>query len=138
MKLGYGMFGFALLFLVACSESELRQRPSDIIDPDTMARMIAEHHILNARSQDREVRKKRLTDFVKIDQQALYDSLHISEDRFEESMDYYLGDYKEMQKLHVKAMEILSTRMAELKAAGADSLVVDPIISEKKLGSLDN
>jgi hypothetical protein len=130
------ILGFALILVVlGCSNTKepTRKRPSYVISEDSMAILIAEHYVLNTISQDREVRKKRLTDFVKIDQKQLYDSFNITQAKFDTSMQYYLEDYRDMIKLHQTAMELLSARMAELKATGVDSARIEPKISLEKL-----
>ncbi len=82
-----------------------------------MVVLIAELQILNAEGQHREVRRKKWTDFVKVKQRAMYDSLGYDEARIDSSMNYYLDDYEAFQKLHEDAMDLLSERLAKYKAA---------------------
>ncbi|HAW21667.1 MAG TPA: hypothetical protein DCX14_15905 [Flavobacteriales bacterium] len=106
-----------VLILAACSSSEERIRPDYVIPEDSMVVLIAELQILNAEGQHREVRRKKWTDFVKVKQRAMYDSLGYDEARIDSSMNYYLDDYEAFQKLHEDAMDLLSERLAKYKAA---------------------
>ena len=105
------------MILASCSGSEERIRPDYVIPEDSMVVLIAELQILNAESRHREVRRKKWTDFVKVKQRALYDSLGFDEARIDSSMNYYLQDYESFQTLHQDAMDLLSERLAKYKAA---------------------
>ena len=106
-----------VLILASCSGSEERIRPDYVIPEDSMVVLIAELQILNAEGRHREVRRKKWTDFVKVKQRALYDSLGFDEARIDSSMNYYLQDYESFQTLHQDAMDLLSERLAKYKAA---------------------
>lgn len=105
-----------LIGVVACTSEAPRKRPADIYSPDSMALFMAEIQLINAKSQHRESRRKKLMDMIKREQQLLFDSLGITKETFDKSMNYYLEDAEEMEQLHIEAMDILSQRMAELKS----------------------
>lgn len=110
----------ALLLLVSCGSEEARTRPDYVIPQDSMTALLVELQLLNALNQHRDVRRKKLTDFVKVEQRHLFDSLGLDQARIDSSMNYYLQDYNQFQKMHDDAMNMLSERMTQRKAQRAE------------------
>lgn len=106
-----------LLALAACGGEEKRVRPSNVLSPDSMALFMAEVQLVNAKSQHRESRRKKLLELIKKEQLDLFDSLGVDKECFDRSMDYYMEDVSEMEQIHIDAMNILSERMAKIKSA---------------------
>lgn len=111
----------ALLLMVGCASEEAPPRPSHILSEDTMSIVLAEVHYFNAAAQHRDVRRKFMQSLVKEDMDAFYDSLGVTEEQFDESLQYYLDRPQEMLELYDGAMDLLSTRLASSRPTTADS-----------------
>lgn len=109
-------FAVGIIFLVSCSSDEVRKRPSSVLSEDSMAVVLAELQVINAKFQHRDAKQKKLTDFIILEQHEFFDSLGVTQTHFDRSMKYYMQDYVEMQALHDKAMNLLSTRIAKYKS----------------------
>lgn len=104
-----------LISLSSCSDHEPRMVPKSVISLDSMPFVLAEMQLFNATAQHRESRKLRFQSLVLEEQKAWFDSLHLSESRFDSSMRFYLQDPNQMEEIYVQAMELLSSRAAELQ-----------------------
>ncbi len=109
------LFIAALIVLLGCGGNEKNAIPPNVLSPDSMVVLLAEIHIINAKVANRESRRKKYTDILKVEQMAMYDSLGITQKQVDKSMEFYAEDYDEMQKMHDKAMNLLTERMARLK-----------------------
>jgi hypothetical protein len=109
------LFIAALIVLLGCGGNEKKAIPPGVLSPDSMVVLLAEVHIINAKVTHRESRRKKYTDILKVEQLAMYDSLGITQKQIDKSMRFYAEDYGEMQKMHDKAMNLLTERMARLK-----------------------
>lgn len=101
--------------LASCGGKEKRIIPSGVLPPDSMVLVLAEVQIINAKATHRESRRKNYTDILKTEQLAVYDSLGVTQKQIDKSMKFYAEDYGELQKMHDKAMNLLTERMARLK-----------------------
>ena len=113
------------LLLTACSGETPREIPSAVIQRDSMIILLAELQLINAKSQHREIRKGKLNEFVIEEQIRLFDSLGLNMQRFDSSMTFYLKDYEDMQSMHDEAMNLLSSKLAEITLENKDSTTAE-------------
>lgn len=109
------LFTATVILFAGCSGNEKRVRPAGVLSADSMVLVLAEVQIINAKVTHRESRRKKFTDILKVEQLAMYDSIGVTQSQIDASMDFYAEDYGEMQKMHDKAMNLLTERMARLK-----------------------
>lgn len=105
----------ALLTLAACSKSKKDDRPvpENLIGKDTMALIMAETAIFNAKSQHTDTRKKDFKELIIEEEIMFFDSLGIAQDDFKRSLHYYMDNPKEMEAVYDEAMNLLTTRLAQ-------------------------
>lgn len=109
--------------LVGCTKKKPRQRPNYVLPQDSMAMILSEVHLLNAVSQHRESRRQHFQKFVEAEQKVLFDSLGVPMARFDSSMTFWLQDPKKMKEIYDESMNVLSTRLAQVKRPSPDSVV---------------
>ncbi len=109
------LFTATVILFAGCSGNEKRVRPAGVLSADSMVLVLAEVQIINAKVTHRESRRKKFTDLLKVEQLAMYDSIGVTQSQIDASMAFYAEDYGEMQKMHDKAMNLLTERMARLK-----------------------
>tara|TARA_B110000046_G_scaffold61689_1_gene69302 strand:- start:1437 stop:1859 length:423 start_codon:yes stop_codon:yes gene_type:complete len=109
------LFTATVILFAGCSGNEKRVRPAGVLSADSMVLVLAEVQIINAKVTHRESRRKKFTDILKVEQLAMYDSIGVTQSQIDASMAFYAEDYGEMQKMHDKAMNLLTERMARLK-----------------------
>ena len=122
-----------VLLLSGCASDEAPpKRPSYIIPDDSLAAVLAEIHQMGAVYQHRVVRKGRMQPYASRDLQLVLDSFGVSRDRIDSSLNYYKRNPEMLEKIYDESLNILSTRLAEMKANDKnDSLVL-------KAGSADS
>ncbi|MDP4685338.1 MAG: DUF4296 domain-containing protein [Salibacteraceae bacterium] len=101
--------------LFACNEKENRVRPAYVLPSDSMAVMLAEVQILNAEYQHRDVRRDKLQPFAVKQFDALFDSVGVSQVRYDSSFSWWSKDPDAMQALLDNTLNILSARVSEVK-----------------------
>ena len=109
------LFTATVILFAGCSGNEKRVRPAGVLSADSMVLVLAKVQIINAKVTHRESRRKKFTDILKVEQLAMYDSIGVTQSQIDASMAFYAEDYGEMQKMHDKAMNLLTERMARLK-----------------------
>lgn len=111
----------AIIFVLgACGGKEKRIKPADVLSADSMALVLCEVQIINAKATHRESRRKKFSDILKMELLDVYDSLGVSQEVLDRSMKYYSEDYGDMQRVHEKAMNMMTERMARLKTEKPD------------------
>lgn len=111
----YVSFFILAFILFACSEKEIRVKPSYVLAEDTMAIMMADLGIYNAELQHREVRKDKLQNFVLEENQNYLDSIGVSQERWDSSFAWYSKDLIVMQHIQDNALNILNSKLEEFK-----------------------
>ena len=106
---------FGVLF--SCSEEEKRLRPATIIGSDSMSLILSEVHIINAMHQHREIRKNKLQPYVLKEYTALFDSIGIKPERFEESLSWWTEDPDSLEYILDEALNLLNEKAEEFKAS---------------------
>lgn len=109
--------------MAGCTKKKPRQRPGYVLPQDSMAMILAEVHLLNAVSQHRESRRQHFQKFVEAEQKALFDSLGVPVARFDSSMTFWLEDPKKLKEIYDESMNVLSTRLAQVKRPATDTVV---------------
>ncbi|MEZ4720913.1 MAG: DUF4296 domain-containing protein [Flavobacteriales bacterium] len=125
-----------LVLLTRCGfrENELTPVPSNLVQRDTLVLLLAESAIFNAQSQHRDTRKKLFKDIILQREKDMFDSLGVSQADFKTSIEYYARNPKDMENMYDQAMNILTTRLAEVgKKPDKDSVNSTPIVLPKEL-----
>lgn len=131
----YVSFSILALVLFACSEKEVRVKPSYVLAEDTMAIMMADLGIFNAELQHRDVRKDKLQNFVLEENQSYLDSIGISQERWDSSFAWYSKDLVLMQDIQDEALNILNAKLEEIKTK--KRTVPEPKAHKSEANSID-
>ena len=78
---------------------------------------MADLHLLDAATRHRDVRKLGIQAHVKNAYFEYFDTCGITQERFDKSLDYWSEDNEDMIQVYDLTMEILSTRLADVKGA---------------------
>ncbi|NCG28970.1 MAG: DUF4296 domain-containing protein [Bacteroidetes bacterium] len=110
-----------LIVLASCGSGNevVREKPNGVLPIDSMAMYMADVHLLDAATRHREVRKLGIQAHVKKAYFDYFDTCGISRVRFDKSLDYWSADNEEMIQVYDLSMEILSTKLADIKGASA-------------------
>lgn len=112
----WSILALVILLFAACSESEEnRKKPGYVLPADSMSEILAGIHILNARHQHRDIRKEKLQAYVIQDFQYYYDSIGVSQERYDSSFAWWSEDPEAMQQLLDKSLNILNSQVSQLK-----------------------
>jgi hypothetical protein len=112
----WSIIALSILLFPACSEEEEgRKKPNYIVPADSMSEILAELHILNARHQHRDIRKEKLQAYVIQDYQAFYDSILVSQERYDSSFAWWSEEPEVMQQILDKSLNILNIEVSQLK-----------------------
>ena len=83
--------------------------------------LFAETQIINAKGQHREARSQKLAELILLDEQHLFDSLGVTQEKYKKSLDFYLEDYDLMSDTYDEVLTNLSTKLAKLRSQNSDS-----------------
>lgn len=117
----------------SCGDEEkvARERPADVLPMDSMARYMSELHMIDAATRHRDVRKLGIQAHVKKAYFDYFDTCGITRERFDKSLDYWSGDNEEMIQVYDLSMELLSTKLADIKGSTAIEEEEEPSIEEQ-------
>lgn len=105
-----------LLLLFGCKVEEKKpKRPDYVLEPDSLAFVLAEVHKRGVLYRFKDVRQNRLQDFAEQDLVNLFDSLNIPKERLDSSLKYYKNDLMALGEAYDEALNILSTELAKEK-----------------------
>ena len=112
----WSILALIVVLIAACGEKEQnRIKPSYVVPADSMSEILAGIHILNARHQHRDIRKEKLQAYVIQDFQYYYDSIGVSQERYDSSFAWWSEDPEAMQQLLDKSLNILNSQVSQLK-----------------------
>ena len=111
----------SLFLLIGCKSKEPKPIPSGIYSKDTLVMLFAETQIINAKGQHREARSQKLAELILLDEQHLFDSLGVTQEKYKKSLDFYLEDYDLMSDTYDEVLTNLSTKLAKLRSQNSDS-----------------
>jgi uncharacterized protein YcfL len=111
----------SLFLLIGCKSKEPNPIPSGIYSKDTLVMLFAETQIINAKGQHREARSQKLAELILLDEQHLFDSLGVTQEKYKKSLDFYLEDYDLMSDTYDEVLTNLSTKLAKLRSQNSDS-----------------
>jgi hypothetical protein len=92
----------------ACVKSE--EPPVGIIPKDTMAHILADIHIEEAKLSVKPLIQDSARQSYATTKIAVYDKYHISEERFNESFDWYTKNIEQLDKIYEVVVDTLSLK----------------------------
>ena len=95
-----------IFMLFSCREKTIRVKPKNVLPSDSMALILVEVHMMNAAHPHRDVRKKKLQPYALKEYQAMFDSVKVSEQRFEESFDWWNDEPEDIRGILDETLNI--------------------------------
>ncbi len=113
-----------LLFFNGCHKKQVQEKPEGLIDRNTMVEIIAESYIIESivayNPADSVNRFKTTKEYYK----DLFDRHHVTREQFNKSVEYYMGDEDDADKILSEASQIIIKKRKKLKLN--DTIVADP------------
>ena len=108
------IFFIALLTLFGCFGKNKRI-PDDVLSRKEMARVMTEMHVLEARIFKLYVKPDSAEVLFDHYEELLLDSLQVSKETYEKSLEFYLSDAKNYEKVYEQVVDTLLSRQKREK-----------------------
>ncbi len=103
-----------LLFFSGCHKKQVQEKPDGLIERNTMVEIIAESYIIESivayNPEDSVNRFKTTKEYYK----ELFDRHHVTRDQFNKSIEYYMGDEDDADKMLSEASQIIIKKRKKL------------------------
>lgn len=103
-----------MLLFAGCHKKQMQEKPDDLIGRSTMVKLIAESYLIESvvgmNPEDTLNRFKSTKEYYK----ALFDRYHVTREQFNKSIEYYMGDEEDAEKLLSEASTLIMKKKQEL------------------------
>ncbi len=103
-----------ILLLAGCHKKQVQEKPENLIGRSTMVKLIAESYLIESvvgmNPEDTLNRFKSTKEYYK----DLFDRYHVTREQFNKSIEYYMGDEEDAEKLLSEASALIMKKKQEL------------------------
>lgn len=107
-------FFISLLLLVSCVETK-KEIPAGIITKDTMARVLINVHLAEAKVSIRNLPPDSSLIYYQVLKENIYKKFRINQEKFDKSMSYYTNNVKELDEIYEVVVDSLGLQESKGK-----------------------
>lgn len=118
-----------MLLFAGCHKKQVQEKPENLIGRSTMVKLIAESYLIESvvgmNPEDTLNRFKSTKEYYK----DLFDRYHVTREQFNKSIEYYMGDEEDAEKLLSEASTLIMKKKQKMALQDTIAQQVDVDIS---------